>query len=227
MPKNDFPDKKHVVLPVIHVSNVNQALANATIAKRAGCDGIFLINHNILCNDLLYIYQAVRNIFPDWWIGLNFLDLAPREVFEVIPESASAIWTDNAMINEQTEHQNEPELIAMARKKSGWKGMYFGGVAFKYQSLVDNVERATELAIRYMDVITTSGRKTGSPPDPEKISRMKKVAGNVPLAIASGISVENVKLYPECQFFLVATSISRNFYNLDPSLTEELINAVK
>ena len=228
--RDDFPDKKHVVLPVIHVSNVNQAIANAFIAKRAGCDGIFLINHGITYGDLICSYQAVRRLFPDWWIGLNFLDRLPEEIFGIIPQDVSAIWIDNAMINIHTRNQDYAELISKQRKRSDWQGMYFGGIAFKYQEAVpDNkLERITETAAHYMDVITTSGSETGIPPNPQKIQRMSNVwKGKIPLAIASGISSENIHLYPDCKFFLVATSIGRNFYNLDLELTKKLVELAR
>ena len=228
MKRDDFPNRKHVALPVIHVQNENQAIANVAIAQERGCDGVFLINHQIDCYELMDIYREIRKFFPDWWIGLNLLDVLPEKVFGIIPSDVSAIWTDNAMIESHTRDQPYADLISKVRKKSGWKGMYFGGVAFKYQAPVHNIEKVTEIAMHYMDVITTSGTKTGSPPDPEKIRRMKEVVQDVaPLAIASGIRAENVHLYPGCKFFLIATSISRDFYNLDPNLMEDLVSAIR
>jgi len=38
---------RHVVLPIIHAEAVEQVLCNAEIARDAGYDGVFLINHGM------------------------------------------------------------------------------------------------------------------------------------------------------------------------------------
>ena len=68
---------KHVVLPVIHVSNEEQAIRNTAIANEAGADGIFLINHSISSDDILEIHEKVVEQFPGWWVGINCLGLNP------------------------------------------------------------------------------------------------------------------------------------------------------
>jgi len=111
-----------VLLPVIHVESLDQALRNAEIAHTAGCDGIFLINHSGPYSDLLAIHHTVFSEFPDWWIGVNCLDLAPSEVFGRINEEVAGVWVDNARINEQAENQEAAEMIAAARSKRGLTG---------------------------------------------------------------------------------------------------------
>ena len=74
-----------------------------------------------------------------------------------------------------------------------------------------------------MDVITTSGVSTGNAPDHGKIQEMKGVIGHHPLAIASGITPENVlgyTLYTDC--FLIATGVSDSFTELNPSKVRKL-----
>lgn len=227
MSKDDFPGKKRILLPVIHVSNYEQALHNSLIAEDTGCDGVFLINHHINHQKLIAIFNRLSNVFPKLWMGLNFLDLWPSEAFQVIPKKASGLWTDNGLIAENIPDQKAAETISQKRIESGWEGMYFGGVAFKYQHSVQNLEQVASAAAMHMDVITTSGERTGCPPDQEKILRMKSATGDIPLAIASGISAENIHLYPDCKFFLVATSISKDFLNFDPVLLKKLVKAAR
>ena len=38
---------RHVVLPVVHVTSLEQTLRNVSIAYDAGSDGVFLINHAV------------------------------------------------------------------------------------------------------------------------------------------------------------------------------------
>ena len=218
-----------ILLPVIHIKTINQSLSNAIIAYEQGCDGVFLINHGELSYiNLIKVHNALYEKFPDWWIGINCLDLIPINVFNKVTQEVSGIWTDNAMINENSEIQPEADLIQIAREKSGWKGLYFGGVAFKYQRPVNELTKAALIATKYVDVITTSGPATGKPADVDKITEMKQAIRDTPLAIASGITSENINDYlgiADC--FLVSTGISKNFWKLDALLVENLVRKIR
>jgi predicted TIM-barrel enzyme len=226
--KNRFSARTQVILPVIHVESQDQALRNTEVAKTAGCDGVFLINHSIYSEELLGIAHRVRDSFPDWWIGVNCLDLAPEAVFACVDEAISGIWVDNAFVDERTGEQPVAERVLEARRQSGWQGLYFGGVAFKYQREVQDLAAAARSSVRYVDVVTTSGPGTGRAASTSKIAAMKNGLGDAPLAIASGITPENVGDYLEvADCFLVATGISRNFFELDPAKVGALMNAVR
>ncbi len=219
---------RHVMLPVIHVKSREQTLRNAGIAHRQGCDGVFLINHEIPYTKLLEIHQWVCEAFPDWWIGVNCLDLDSSEVFEKITDKVAGVWVDNAMIDERVEHQSMAEKISKARAKSGWQGLYFGGVAFKYQRYVDDVREAARIAGEYMDVVTTSGAGTGQAVDRDKIRAMKGALGSFPLAIASGITMQNIGSYLDtADCFLVATGISESRLELNEELLKGLLDKIR
>jgi predicted TIM-barrel enzyme len=60
-----------------------------------------------------------------------------------------------------------------------------------------------------------------------KIQAMKLALGDSPLAIASGITPENIRRYlPHADAFLVATGISRSFTELDPEKLKTLMRHV-
>ncbi len=217
----------HVVLPVIHVVSSNQAIRNAAIAYTAGADGIFLINHGIKYPALLDAYRAVVSTLPQWWIGINCLDLYPSDIFTHISSRVAGVWTDNALIHENMIQQPQAEDVLLAIQAAHWHGLYFGGVAFKYQHPVEDVALAASIAMRYMDVVTTSGPGTGMAAHIEKIYAMKAAIGTFPLAIASGITPENVTDYLPCaDCFLVATGISKTFEELDPDRVKMLVKTV-
>ena len=217
----------HVVLPVIHVVTSAQALRNAGVARAAGANGIFLINHGMGWRELLQIHQQVVAAFPGWWVGVNCLDLKPREVVSHATSDIGGIWTDNAHINEEQQEQPKAVAVLDGRQSRGWPGLYFGGVAFKYQRHVHDLAQAARLAARYMDVVTTSGPGTGQAAMVDKIAVMKQALGAFPLAIASGITPENVADYlPHADCLLVATGISRTFEELDSSRVRALVDAV-
>ncbi|MDD5430912.1 MAG: BtpA/SgcQ family protein [Candidatus Pacebacteria bacterium] len=223
--KEIFP-KKSALLIVIHAETKEQAERNAKIAKDAGADGIFLINHEIARDELVSIYNYIHQKFLGWWIGCNFLGAKPYETILKVPISVSGIWTDNAGINEYLEKPAaEAESVWNARKtlRSSWEGLYFGGVAFKYQPAVNNLKHISRLATKYMDAITTSGEGTGIAPGIEKISAMRKAIGDFPLAIASGITPENASQYvglADC--FIVATGVSNSFTELNAEKVKKL-----
>ncbi len=217
---------KHTFFAVVHVEGGTQALHNARIAEREGADGIFLINHSISHASLLECYEVVRNQLPDLWVGLNCLDLG-RSPFRVIPNNTAGLWIDNAGIKEDRDPTMEARELATIRKSSGWQGIYFGGVAFKYQSEVTDVAKVARLAVPFVDVVTTSGTGTGKAADVAKIQKMKEAIGDHPLAIASGITPENVHEYmPYADCFLVATGISDSPAELNTARVRKLSQAL-
>ena len=225
--KEYFADAQHVVLPVIHVESAAQALRNAKIAREAGCHGVFLINHFIDGPALLEISGQVVDAFPDWWVGVNCLGQKPEEVVARIDPRVSGIWADNAGINEYETSQPAAEKFRQACQDQRWNGLYFGGVAFKYQREVKELEQAGRIAAQHIDVVTTSGPGTGKSAPRAKIAALKRGLGESPLAIASGITPENVTDYLDlATCFLVATGISSSFTELDPARVKALIKAV-
>ena len=88
--------------------------------------------------------------------------------------------------------------------------------------------QAATKAARYMDVVTTSGPGTGHAASPDKISVMKHALGDHPLAIASGITPENVSDYLDiADCFLVATGIGKSFEELDAELVNALVQKIR
>lgn len=219
-----FPDG-HVVLPVIHVASEEQALRNAGIAFGAGANGAFLINRAMGSAELLSIHTRVVAAFPGWWLGVNCLDLDPVQAVRRASAEVAGIWSDSAMIKGSEERQPEADAVLAAICETGWPGLYFGGVAFKYQRPVDDLDAAARIAGRYMDVVTTSGAGIGQAAHLEKIGAMKAVLGDVPLAIASGIIPENACDYlPISDCYLVATGIGDSFEELNPVRVAALVD---
>ncbi len=222
--------KEHTVLPVIHVKDKSQAVENANVAFDCGADGIFLINHNVSPITLNEIYQEVRKRYEKEWIGINCLGLSVEIVFSELPFGVSGVWSDNAGIDLGGASECARDVLKI-KAELKWEGLYFGGVAFKYQNKVPfpKLRLVAEVSKNFMDVVVTSGPKTGSPPDIMKIKIMKTtLSRDFPLAIASGITSENVKEFlPYADCFLVATSISKDFYNFDSEKLKALIRAVR
>ncbi len=140
------------------------------------------------------------------------------------------MWSDNAYIMESEEYQRFASPIWTLIRDAGWKGTYFGGVAFKGQRKVrpEHLGQAAQKATAFMDVVTTSGPGTGVAADIDKVRVMKEALGSFPLALASGVTPDNVGDYlPYVDCFLVATGISDDFEHLNPVLTRRLVDRVR
>lgn len=214
-----------IFLPVIHVANEDQGIKQTSLSLLNGADGVFLINHSIPYFELFWIYRKIRNLFPKSWIGINCLDLDPIQVIKRMPKDIDGLWVDNSYINEELGYnQGYAKDILDTIHDTGWDGLYFGGVAFKYQKKVKDLIKTTEIACKYMDIITTSGTGTGVPPTIKKIEIMSEIIhkNNKKLAIASGITPKNIKQYKSADIFMVATGISTNFTHFNPKLVKKL-----
>jgi predicted TIM-barrel enzyme len=228
-----FACHRPVVTPVIHVVDFDQVDRNIRIALSDGAHGIFLINHDFAIPPFLPIIHAVRQAFPDLWLGVNFLAVTGADAFPILGDLEAngcridAYWADDARIDERTALQKEAEGIADTRRASGWTGLYFGGTAFKKQRPVEpaDYEKSARIAAGFMDVVTTSGIATGHEADLGKIRDFRRGAGDHALALASGITPENVDRYKDVDCLLVATGINRegDFYNIDPARLAKLM----
>jgi len=227
------------VFAVIHVQNQSQAYSNLRIAEDTGCDGAFLISHGEVAPDELWdIYFHLRRI-SRLTLGINqlgyptslcFSDAYARGRREGL--RVPMIWADNYKLTH--EGQSLPDVVRDYKQRVlRDPPLYFGGVAFKHQpeEHLTGPELAREAiqACGHVDVLTTSGIRTGTAPDIEKIRTMREAVGTrAKLAIASGITPENVgEFLPYADAFLVSTGISRDFYNLDPLKTHRLTRQTK
>lgn len=197
--------------PVIHCASIDRGgclhAENCTqTALNNGADGIFLIGHGMQARDLREIYDHLRNKFPAAWIGINFLGLSPGRdgyglyAHTMMCKDLNALWLDDLP---------KSRILDLPRSIQ-----VFGGVAFKYKNPYlseRGLEEACRTARESVDVPTTSGDRTGSPPPVSKLQAIRQLVGDgVLLAVASGVSAKNVSpLLPYADVFLVASSITR------------------
>lgn len=208
--------------PVVHMRSSEHALELSQQAFDAGADGVFIIDHiSPRVSDVLTsAYEHVRSeLGREAFIGLNYLGLTPHDAYsylsvmkqyDVIDVPPHALWADDATLGANIlAHRDYHDLQAVR---------FFGGVAFKYtRSFTDDPELAAEAATRYRtytDVVTTSGPGTAMAASVGKVQAMKAAIGDQELALASGVSPDNVADYaPYVDIILAASSIETKPYS--------------
>jgi uncharacterized protein len=228
--------KSPVLLPVIHPISRADALRAVSVAHAAGVPGVFLIDQGMSERDVLALARMGHETYPSLWIGLNLLSRTAGKTLTTTYNRGwrvDGIWSDWAGIDEQRvmgSSHPEAEAFLNVRRTASWDGLYFGGVAFKYQREVaqSDLSAVAEMSIPYMDVLCTSGPGTGRPADVEKVKALRAGLGDHAMALASGVTPENVGNYlPYVQAFLVGTGIEERLGVLDPAKIEALLKAMQ
>lgn len=210
------------IYPVVHLQSPEHALDLSKQALDAGADGVFLIDHlsaeRLEVLDVAYSHVR-RELGRSAWIGVNYLSLSPSETvlhladvrerggLESLPD---AFWTDDASMDATD--------LSKLRDEQDLHIKYFGGVAFKYTpTYTDNPADAAHLARKYgqgIDIVTTSGPGTGYAADARKVEVMKEALKGRELALASGVSLDNIEQYRQyVDHVLAASSIETASYS--------------
>lgn len=207
-------NRARVLLPVVHCCDEVQATSQALLAREHGADGVFLINQGGLnAEAVVHVALNVMAASPGWFVGVNLLG---RDGIDLgyLARDLDGVWEDSA----------DPELADV------YPGLYFGGVAFKYQAPVHSDllgSVALRAARQGISVVTTSGPATGEPAPIEKVQVMRSALGDHALALASGITPENVgEFLPYVDAYLVASGIERSFGEFDPARLRALADTV-
>lgn len=222
--------KKSKIYPVIHYHNLETTFANVDIAVQSGCDGVILIHMNAQDELLSPACRAIKEKYNNLFVGINrlsFHDDPSQGIYENLNCGADATWVDNSGIfNGKGSEKTDRLYNALGNSKSH---QLFAAVAFKYQKTDYKPNESAQLAFNLGFLPTTSGIGTGHAPEVQKIKEMGELVGRENLAIASGITPDNVALFtPYCANFLVSTGISKSFYEFDLQLTKALVeNASK
>ena len=183
------------LIPVIHMINENQVLTNVLTCLSCGIEKVFIINHQTTSEDLIKCARRVKDTYPNLWVGINMLDKYVEDAI-LYEFEFDGLWCDQSIKLEDYKHRR-------------FEGMLFTGLAFKYQPQPKDIELACQESILTSDVSTTSGPGTGKAADINKILDLRKNLGEHPMAIASGVNIENIDTYKGIvDYLLVASSIT-------------------
>lgn len=220
---------KKYVLPVVHHRDYATSRAQGQLALAAGADGVFLISHGGDDDALFAPAQDLKETFPDKLVGLNLLGSDALTAFDrTLTAGLDMVWADAPAVTSAGAAAMAQRISAKLAPLDG-RFNVFGSVAFKYQPHEPNPPLAALLAWQLGMVPTTSGTGTGHAPAVSKISAMKKaLSPEAPLAIASGMTPENVRDFlPHATHLLVATGISTDSFHFCPEKLHAFIHAVR
>jgi hypothetical protein len=183
------------LIPVIHMINENQVLTNVETCLSCGIEKVFIINHQTTSEELIKCAKRVKDTYPTLWVGINMLDKYVEDAI-LYEFDFDGLWCDQSIKLEDYKYRK-------------FKGMLFTGLAFKYQPQPKDIELACKESILTSDVSTTSGPGTGKAADINKILELRNHLVEHPMAIASGVSVDNIENYKGVvDYLLVASSIT-------------------
>lgn len=210
------------IIPVIHHKDEALSIKNAQICAKNKVYGIFLISMDGDNVGLSALAKRIKNIFPDLKVGVNHLGYSAIDsIYENLNYSLDMTWSDNPIV---TGDNIAFEAQKIATEINDTNHMFFNSVAFKYQKAEKNIEQAVINSKSLNFIPTTSGQATGKAADLGKLSIMKQALKDYPLAIASGLTPENVQDYVNfIEYGLVATGISEDFYTFDEAKLKEII----
>ena len=228
-----FGTSNGILLPVLSCYNEIQFKKNIvklySYFQVRGINGIWILSTNSSIEIVIKVFLWAKENYPDFWIGVNLIGHHIPKVLNCLSYiSPDGLWIDNSNVTDK-DTQNIPELITDQFKKLNFKGLYFGGVLFKYNPDMGDPQKILKKTHEYMDVIITSGEGTGIEIDSDKIEFIhQNTKQNMFIANASGITPENVhKIKKKCNIFVVRTSIVDKYNNINLNKLEKLITSIK
>lgn len=195
-----------VVIHILHDKNTDMCKYTCNQVKIAfdnGASGVFLTigDATISPQQIIDCYKYVRRIYNNQFIGINFM-CNHKIAAELIPEDANALWIDKGLGSiDYYDEINETKNILKCRN---WNGLYFGVANY------DDLKNLYWESSNYFDVCVTSGVSTGISIDPEILEIVSSKANNTPLALASGININNVgDFISHVKYFIVGTGVEK------------------
>lgn len=218
------------VWPVIHVRDTVQVCENAAIARQAGCTGVLLVAMDG-CNENSDHAAArlIRNpLHPDFKVGVNYLGKRPTAALRhAMAHGYDALWMDEQLFSAGG-CSLEGQSFLRVWQRAAAPPKVFAAVAFKGQPH-DPRPGESAYALGECGIIpTTSGPGTGMMATIEKVAECRPIGSPWPLALASGVTPENMHQYiPFVTHILVNTGISKDFHTFDPERLAALMDAVE
>jgi predicted TIM-barrel enzyme len=188
---------------------IADALQSSDAVVKGGGDAIILINSR--CELPLYtrVIAAVRERYPKVPLGISALAYGPENLtdgfalakrfdakivwMEVVPGTTFEYEVDDE--GHYARAEVTPRSLARQVMQSDKPdAMLVAGVHMKYTRNLDgrSFQQSMRRALGGVDGINITGVRTGVLADVERVRRARKFAGEWPMGLASGVSVDNI-----------------------------------
>lgn len=220
-----------LVYPVIHYKDDETSFRNCEIIFDGDyqADGVFLIAMNGKDKPIVPIALKIKDKYPNKKIGINLLRYENYDACKKsIDNNLDMIWSDKPLVNGPFLDPNSLKILELLRNTNV---TFFSSFAFKYQK-IDKTPNESALTIQNFGLYpVTSGESTGTSADLQKIkdihNALKSTGKSLDLAIASGLTPENISSYKEyITCAIVATGISKNFDEFDADKFDDFMRNI-
>jgi membrane complex biogenesis BtpA family protein len=203
------------------------ALADARALAQGGVDGILVENYGDVpftpgsvepqvVSAMAVIAAELRGAagLP---VGINVLRNDARSAMAVALAAGATFIRVNVHVGAAETDQGRIEGRAAEtlryRRALGSGIAIFADVFVKHARPLgtdDLSAAARETAYRGLaDALLVTGAETGSPPEPERLRRVKGEVPDRPVLVASGVTEENVNEYPESDGYIIGSAFER------------------
>lgn len=214
---------------------VADTLASSEAVVNGGGDMIILINSRAELPVYERVIAAVREKYPSFPLGISALDYGPRNLLEGFrlakKFNAQMVWCE-VVPDEKIEYEDDDgsykpaevvplELALRTQAEEKPDAIHTAGVHMKYTRPLDgrSFEDAMKAALGSVDGINVTGPQTGVRADVERVKTARRIAGDYPIGLASGVSTENVaEVIGSIDYAIVGTSLKSDE---DPLRTSE------
>lgn len=209
----------HMIQPYSPLSDnvIDHTVKQCDIAVDNGADGVCIIagQLGITIHQLNEAARLIKGKYPKTFVIINYL-IDPSFSMRSIPHYVDGIWTDQGV--DGRGYQRDIIEASFVRGRIDWNGIWFAGFFHKGGDLrqPENDEKLKILTDNLLElhqsvIPTTTGLGTGIPADLSSINRLyKMIDGRKKMAIASGITIENVSSYlPYIDYFFVGTGVEK------------------
>ena len=197
-----------------------------------GVDAVLAENYFGTARDVEWVLDYLSKNYPDKIYGVNILG-SYQLAFKLAADYGAAFLQIDSVCGHLEPEADLKFAEDLARLCSDSQALLFGGVRFKYQpvqsgrSLCEDLMLGTERC----DVIVVSGAGTGVSAKLDKIIEFKKILGDFPLVIGSGLTAENcleqLKFADGAMVGSYFKQGGQDYEPIEPVRVSRLINIIK
>lgn len=232
--------KEKPIIAMVHLTYegnleklMRRALKDVEALDRGGVQALLFENWggyypNRAINQIALTMTRSRQI-TDLPFGVNILPIEYKLAFDIAGRVGAVFVQMDTFVDRLQDRRSrhvsievDPEAVEKLRERNELKGIkLFANVQSKHYITIPQTKplelSATEAIAHGADALVVTGRVTGEETPKERILEVKRVAGEIPVLIGSGLNDENApRLLPSADGAIVGTSLKVGGYVDNP-----------